>query len=355
MSIVAEFSPHIAGVASALPEHRLGRSTAIATLTSLFPEENPALIRRLVEHSGVDERYLVATPEQVMDRKSFTDRNLAYTSAAVELAARACRTALDRAHVRARDIDALIDVSCTGLCIPALDVPLASRLGLRPNVRRIPITESGCAAGALALGLAGSLARDGQRVLVVAVELCSLTLCQNDRSRANLVASVLFGDGAAAAVVRPEGPGPRIDASGSHLIPGTHAVMGFDIGEHGLRIILQRELPHVLRQHLPAAIARFLREQACPPEALGLHLLHPGGRRILEAYAELFHLDAPALRFSREALRRYGNLSSASLLTVLELALQADIRLATDQKALLLAIGPGLSLEMALLRWEPGP
>jgi predicted naringenin-chalcone synthase len=104
-------------------------------LTSLFPEENPALIRQLVERSGVEERYLAPTPEQVLDRKSFTDRNLAYASTAVELAARACRTALDRAQFRARDVEALIDVSCTGLCIPALDVPLASRLGLRPDVR----------------------------------------------------------------------------------------------------------------------------------------------------------------------------------------------------------------------------
>src|SRR4029079_6104932 len=135
------------------------------------------------------------------------------------LSARACRTALDRASMRANEIDVIVDVSCTGIAIPAVDVALAPLLGLRPDVTRIPVTESGCAAGALGLAIAQRFARTGQRVLVLAVALCSLSHVHEDSSRANLIASVLFGDGAAAAVVVPEGRGPSITACGSHLIP----------------------------------------------------------------------------------------------------------------------------------------
>jgi alkylresorcinol/alkylpyrone synthase len=246
----------------------------------------------------------------------------------------------------------VIDVSCTGITIPALDVRLVPALGLRRDVRRVPITESGCAAGALALGLASSFAERGLKVLVVAVEVCSLSLVQGDRSRTSLVASVLFGDGAAAAVILPGGSGPRIAAVGSHLIEDTEGTMGFAVGGHGLQIILQRELPSVLVEHLPEAQERFLREHGRTAEDIGLHLIHPGGRRILEAYSELHGLAPDALRFSRESLRRFGNLSSASVLTVLELALEARVPVPAEKDAFLMAIGPGLSIEMILLDWK---
>lgn len=343
---------HIASVASAFPENVVDREAATSALHRLFPEQDRAFVANLVERSGVESRRIVPTLEEVFSGQGFEARNDRWRAAAADLAERACRTALERARTNARDIDVILDVSCTGITIPALDVVLSPRLGLRSDVRRIPITESGCAAGALALGIAGTFAQSGLRVLVVAVELCSLTLVQRDVSRTNLVASVLFGDGAAAAVVLPGGTGPRIEAVGSHLIPGTRETMGFAVSDQGLRIVLQRELPSVLVEHLPKAAARFLEDHGRTRDDIGLHLIHPGGRRILEAYEEMNGLPESALRFSRESLRRYGNLSSASILTVLELALEANVELPAEREAFLLGVGPGLSLEMLLLRWN---
>lgn len=351
--ILARSHPaYVASVATAFPAHEVGQERASQVLARLFPSEEPERIETLVRRSGVDRRFIVQSPDDVLVPQDFSARNRFYHGAALELAARAAQRALDRAGVDASEIDAIVDVSCTGISIPAMDVALVPRLGLRHDLRRFPITESGCAAGSLALGLAGSLARTGQTVLVTAVELCSLTLCPGDQSRTNLVAAVLFGDGAAAAVVRPSGPGARIEATGSRLIPGTAEVMGFDVGTHGMRIVLERELPGIVAEQLPPAVESFLKAHGRGIDSVGLHLVHPGGRRILEAYEQRFGLPEGGLVHSRRVLSQSGNLSSASILSVLEQAWLAGPQLSSDQRALMLAIGPGLSLELNLLDWS---
>ncbi len=352
MILRADARSHIASVATAFPSTVVEQADAIRVLGRLFPEEDPCRIEQLVRRSGVERRFISPTLEQVLAPSCFSGRNADYHAAAVELALRACRSALGRSGLGADEIDVLIDVSCTGIAIPALDVSLAPLLGLRRDVRRIPITESGCAGGALAIGLADSLARAGHRILLVAVELCSLSLVHGDRSRTNLVASLLFGDGAAAAVVATEPPGVRIEAVRSHLIPGTREIMGFDVGTHGMRIVLDRELPSVVCDHLPRVIESFLEAVGRTPGDVDLHLVHPGGRKILEAYEERFGLGANGLVHSRGVLAECGNLSSASILAVLERAFYAE-RSDAETEALLVAIGPGLSIEMALLEF-PG-
>lgn len=353
MILSREPGAHISAVASCLPEHVVDRETLVSALRQLFPDEDARYLCGLAERSGVETRHIIAPVLEVLAPRTFTERNERYRVAALHLARRACADALERARIEPAEIDVLIDVSCTGISIPALDVQLAPRLGLRSDVRRIPITESGCAAGALALGMAAIYAQAGQRVLVTAVELCTLTLCQDDRSRTNLIAALIFGDGAGAAVVLPDGPGPRFEALASHLVPDSSDAMGFDVGSHGLRILLQRELPQIVARSLPPIVDAFLREHGRSRDDVGLHLLHPGGRRILDAYAEAFGLGPDDLHFSREALRRYGNLSSVSILTVLELALAQGFELRPGEVALLVGVGPGLSLELALLSGEP--
>jgi len=352
MILASRPGAHLASVACAFPDVCIDREAGVAMLTGLYPGEDPAIVRSLVERSGVDTRYIVPPIADLFDAGDFTRRNERYRHAAAQLAARACREAIERAEICAADVDAIIDVSCTGISIPAIDVALAPILGLRPDVRRIPITESGCAAGALGLGLAGTLASTGMRVLVVAVELCSYSHVRQDRSRANLVASVLFGDAAAAALVLPDGPGPRIAAVGSHLIADSQGTMGFHVGDHGLQIVLQRELPQLLVTNLPRAMHRFLEDHGRKMGDVGLHLIHPGGRKILEAYVQMHALAPDAIRWSRESLRRFGNLSSASILNVLELALREVPSLPDGKEAFVMAIGPGLSLEMLLLDWN---
>jgi alkylresorcinol/alkylpyrone synthase len=338
-------------VALALPPNVVDQDAALDALTALFPAQDAESIRGMVRRSGVERRHIVPTLDQVLGRMSFTERNRRYHEAAIDLASEACSRALAASGLAPDEIDVLIDVSCTGVSIPALDVSIAPRLGLRSDVRRVPITASGCAGGALGLCIAAAQAQAGQRALVVAVELCSLSLVREDLTRTNLVASVLFGDGAAAAVVAPHGPGPHIAAVGSHLIPDTRDVMGFDIGTHGLRIILQRELPAIVAEELPRVLVEFLSAHGCQAEEIDLHLVHPGGRRILEAYERSFNLGPDGLRHSRRALSSYGNLSSASILAVLQLAMQ-ELGLGRERNGLLVGIGPGLSIEMALLRWE---
>ncbi|MGH7150596.1 MAG: type III polyketide synthase [Planctomycetota bacterium] len=352
MSLPSRLLPRIASVALAVPEYALGKEETIECLLRLFPAEEPEFVRGLVHRSGVERRHFPFPPERLLEPGDFTERNARYVEVALELAHQASRLALERARVDPSRVDVVLDVSCTGIAIPALDVALAARLGLRADVCRVPITESGCAAGALGLGLATRFARGGERVLLVAVELCSATLVREDRSRTNLVSSALFGDGAGAAVVVPDGEGPAVRAVGSHLFPDTRGAMGFDVGTHGLRILLQRELPEILRRGLRPAVEVFLSRHGRAVGDVGLHLLHPGGRRVLEVYGALFGLSEDALRFPREALRRYGNLSSASILTVLDLAFADGARPEQGKDALVVAFGPGLSAELALLSWE---
>lgn len=349
MILSTEPGAHVASVATSFPANVAERDAVAEALARAFPDEDAAFVHQLVERSGVETRHIVPSVAEALAPSSFTERNLRYRDAAGELARSAASLALERARLAPEEVDVLIDVSCTGIAIPALDVDLVPALGLRSDARRLPITESGCAAGALGLSIAASFAQTGQRVLLVAVELCSLTFCKSDRSRTNLIASILFGDGAAAAVVTPGGPGPRFEATASHLIPETRNTMGFDVGEHGLRILLKRELPSILGGHLEAVVDGFLKEHGRTREDVGLHLVHPGGRRILEGYGRLFALEAEDLRFSRESLRRYGNLSSASILSVFELAAREGVELAEGREVLLVGVGPGLSLELALL------
>jgi len=340
---------HLAGVATAFPTQVIDQDLTTLALTRLFPEEDPDFIRGLVSRSGVATRHIAPSVPEVLALPDFTERNRRYGAEALELARRALRQVLEETRTDPERVDVLIDVSCTGLTIPALDVDLVPALGLRPDLRRIPITEAGCAAGALALGLGASLCAGGALVALVAVELCSLTLCTGDRSRTNLVSAALFGDGAAAALLAPGGRGPRVSAVGSYLLPNSRAAMGFDVGSHGLRILLQKELPELVRSHLGQALQGFLARHGRERGDIGLFLLHPGGRRILEAYREVLGLGDAELAFSRESLRRYGNLSSVSILTVLELALDAGFPLPPGKDALLMGVGPGLSLELALL------
>jgi len=329
----------------------VGQDDAIGALVELFPHEDPRAIESMVRRSGIDQRFIVTDLAAMFEQPDFTRRNDIYREAAVDLAERAATEALERAGVAAADIDVVIDVSCTGISLPAVDVMLSPRIGLRSDVMRIPIAEAGCAAGALGLNLASRLAANGQNVLLVAVELCSLTFVGEDLSRTNLVASVIFGDGAGAAIVTPDGAGPRFRASHSHLIENTAELMGFDIGTQGLRIVLDKELPALMGAHLPDVIRAFLSMHELTPHDLGLHLVHPGGRSILDTYQTRFELDPNELRFSRAVLASVGNLSSAAILAVLQRALGEERPSDAKRDALVVAIGPGLSFELSLLEF----
>jgi alkylresorcinol/alkylpyrone synthase len=341
-------APTIAGFALALPEHRVDQARSVDELARLFPGESREFIAGIVHHSGVRERRMALPPERLLALPDFTARNAAWLEAAVEHCTRAGETALAAAGLTGDDVDAIVDVSCTGMAIPALDVHLAPRLGLRADCLRVPISAAGCAGGALGLNLAAQLAAE-RTVLLLAAEFCTLAFVPGETDRANLIAGALFGDGAAALVLTPGGAGPRIVAAGSHLFPDTRHAMGFEIGTHGLRIRLDRTLPVMLQRGLRPVVESFLAAHGLSMDDVGLHLVHTGGRRVLDVYEEIFGLPSDGLAASREALARYGNLSSASIFTVMHEAGRLGLRPPRGKFTLAVAFGPGLSVEMLLL------
>jgi len=342
--------PLLAAVATSFPPTVVDAAQTQEVLCSLFPQEEEEFIRGLIHNSGVLRRQTALPPEELLALEDFTERNRSYSRIALEHALNAAGKALEQAGISAQEVDAILDVSCTGICIPALDVHLSRELGFRPDVLRIPIGEAGCAAGALAMGVARQLAANGKVVLIVAVEMCTLSFIRGDIQRANLIASILFGDGAAAAVVLPTGGSlPRLLASGTYLFPKTEHAMGFDIGTHGLRLVLDRTLPVLLRKHLRQVVTSFLAEHGYTLEQVGLHLVHTGGRRILDIYQEIMELPEGEPRASRSALAEHGNISSVSILMVLEEAMRQQHHAPQDGLTLAVAFGPGLSVEMFLM------
>jgi alkylresorcinol/alkylpyrone synthase len=265
-----------------------------------------------------------------------------------------CR-AITPLGIAPRDIDALYFVSVTGIASPSIDARLANRMGLSPQVKRNPLFGLGCVAGAAGIARAADYVRafPDQIAVVVAVELCSLTWQENDLSMANMISTGLFGDGAAAAVIagRHAGfDGPEIVATKSVFYPGSEDVMGWDISETGFRIVLSPDVPSVIRKNLGPDVDTFLAERGLQRDDIASWIIHSGGPKVLEAVADSLDLSDDALDLSWESLRHVGNLSSASVLVVLQKVL-AERRGEPGTYSILAAMGPGFCSELVLLRW----
>lgn len=360
-------SAAIRGIATAVPPHVVTADEARARLEPFFVAsgESPELMRQVFESAGIERRHLARPPEWYLAERGFTARNAAYGEVGRELGIEAARRVLEATGLLATEIDVIIDTSVTGVMIPALDVHVANALGCRRDVRRIPLTEAGCAAGATALALAHDLirARPGTRVLVLALELPSLTLQLDDPSRANLISAAIFGDGAAALVVSDE-PTPRSPnlaagegAAGSieHLahanvlFPDTVDIMGFDLRTEGFKIILSPRIPMLVAKNLRAEVDAFLARQGRTLSELEFFVAHPGGTKVLDNVRDTLGLGEAAVAPSRRSLREHGNLSSAAVHFVAkDLLDRGEVR--RGALGLLVAMGPGFTVELALLR-----
>lgn len=314
-----------------------------------------ALARRVFRNAAVQTRYGCRPLFDLVNPLSVTETSALYQSGARALGEQVARQCLQQADVAPAAVDLLITTSCTGFMIPSLDAYLANTLEFSPHVKRLPVTELGCAAGAAALSRAFDYLRafPTHTVLVVAVELPSLTFQVRDLSAANIVSSALFGDGAAAVLLRGETVTnkPRIVAAESTLFPQTTDLMGFELQDSGLHIVLSAEIPELVGAQVPDLLAQFLGRQGLTISDLTHFLLHPGGRRVLDSLAQCLDLSAEQTRISRTILRDYGNLSSASVLFILDRFLSSE-RPCRGDLGLLLAFGPGFSAEALLLRWE---
>lgn len=349
----------IAAAATASPSHVVDRDATRAWCRRLYEREPDLASRlRLIDHTGVERRALALPPDRIATARGFDVRNAEYAEAALPLAEEAARRALGRAGLAARDLDVLLTTSCTGILIPSLAAYLAPRLGLRDDVVRLPITELGCAAGAAGVARAAELCRGSARVaMVLAVELPTLTFQPGDRSMSNFVAASLFGDGAAAVILgaperlpRPTGARVEVLGSRSHLFPASTRLMGFGVGDGGFQLVLARDVPEFLRGKVRPLVERLCAGEGVQPSRLGFAAIHPGGRRILANLEEELGLPRSVTAPSWQVLAGHGNMSSATVLFVLERVL-ASAAPGDGAYGLLAAFGPGFAAEMSVLRW----
>ncbi|WP_159796914.1 type III polyketide synthase [Puerhibacterium puerhi] len=363
----------IVAVEPVLPEHQYSQeeiSAVVGPLVAPDPARAP-LLRRLHTNAGVERRHLALPLERYADVHSMGASNAVFLHEGVDLAEQAARRALASAGIDPHEVDHVFTTSVTGVAAPSLDVLLADRLGLRTDVRRTPSFGLGCAGGAAGLARVHDhlLGRPRDVSLLVSVELCSLTLQHGDDSTANLVASGLFGDGAAAVVVvgdehplarpvhrgdavgQPVGRTATVLDSRSRLYPGTVDALGWDVRDSGFGIVLSSELPELLRAHLLADVKGLLADHGLAPADVPTWVVHAGGPKVIDAVRDALSLAEEDLWASRASLTDAGNLSSASVLDVLARTLRAGDAPA-GSPAVLMAFGPGVATEMVLLRLE---
>jgi alkylresorcinol/alkylpyrone synthase len=345
----------IAAIATAVPPYPMTCAAVKQAVQQVFQFEPRRLapIMALFDHAQVARRYSVFPLDELIRERSLTQTNQDYQEHAIALSRKVAVDCLAQAGLHPADIDMLITVSCTGYMIPSLDAYLVGDLGFRPNVRRLPITELGCIGGVMALSRAREFVRafPETNVLVVTVELSSLTFQPRDRSQANLVSCALFGDGAAAALVTGHAiRGIQIVDTASHLIPDTRDAMGFELRDNGFHMVLAKSIPDILRGQIRPLVIPFLERHNLRPEELAGYVLHPGGKKILDYLEEEFHIERQKSQPSWDVLRDYGNLSSATILFVLREWLTRQ-RPASGAYGLAAGFGPGLSIELVLLQW----
>jgi len=346
----------IAATATAVPENLLEREQVKYYFQKVFGLEERRLnaMMSVIDNACVERRYCILPVEYFVEPRPLEQTSREYQEYAIRLSEQAAAKCLAEAGLTPRDIDMLITVSCTGVMIPSVDAHLINRMGFRSDVRRLPITELGCAAGAAGLARARDFVKafPGSSVMLVAVEIPTLTFQRRDLSQANLISCTLFGDGAAAAIVtgRPTTGKPNILDATSYLFPESIDAMGFDLKETGFHIVLSRDVPDLIRGKIGGLVDAFLKTNGLTREQPAAYVLHPGGQKLLRYMQEELGLPIEKVQFSWDVLRQYGNLSSASVLFVLNEWITKR-KMAVGDYGLLAAFGPGFSAEMLMLQW----
>lgn len=339
----------IVAVATAVPPHRLDQGEARRLACAAFADA-PAQFARMAgtfANAGILQRRLAAPPGWFAAPHGWDDRHRAFLPAALALLEDAARRCLAAAGVEPEDLDGVVTVCTTGVATPSLDAHLMGRLGLRPDIVRLPLFGLGCAGGVLGLNRSAVLADalPGGRVLLLVVELCSLTFRRSDGSKANMVASALFGDGAAAVLVDRRS-GPRaVTATGEHTWPDSTDVMGWTIEADGFGVRFSRDIPTWVRERLPQAADAFLARHGLARGDVDRFVCHPGGAKVVAALECAFALPPAALEPERAVLREYGNMSAATIWHVFERHLARGL----GRRNLLLALGPGFTAAFALV------
>jgi len=319
-----------------------------------IPERRLEAMMAIVDNAAVHQRHAIFPIEYTVEPRAFSQTNNEYIDHAIKLGREAAEKCLARAGMVPEDIDLIITVSCTGFMIPSLDAHLIKLMGFRSNIRRMPFTELGCAAGAMSLSRAADFlhAHPGANILIIAVELPSLTFQRKDISQANLISSILFGDGAAAVIVTGQPRlGPKILVTETYTFPDSLGAMGFDLKDSGFHILLAKDVPEMIGAKIKGLVEGFLARQGKTQKDIKGWILHPGGARLLKYVQEALGLCNCDTQPSWDILANVGNLSSATILFILQEWLEKR-PLKTGEHALAAAFGPGFSAEFLLLQWN---
>jgi alkylresorcinol/alkylpyrone synthase len=340
----------ILGVATAVPPYVLGQAEVMRRIELALGPHSREIVRLLpmFGNTGIDRRYSCVPIEWYEHLHDWPERNRVYLESALDLLESATRRVLERAQRRPDEIDAVVVVSTTGIATPSLDALLMDRMNLRRTVARLPIFGLGCAGGAIGLARAAAIARmkPDALVLFLVVELCALCFRRDDFSKSNIVATALFGDGAAAALISCEGEGAGIVAGGEYTWPDSLDVMGWEVTGEGLKAIFSRDIPELVTTKLHDVAVDFLAEHSLTLRDVDSFVCHPGGAKVLDALEVAFELEPGTLHTAREVLRDYGNMSAATVMFVLERAIADSM---PWKRALVSALGPGFTAGFTLL------
>jgi len=341
--------PRILSLATAHPPYVIDQKQVVEVAGAIFSEDfsDFARLAPLFEHAGVETRHSCVPLEWYLEPHDFAERNRLYLENAVALLRQAAADCLRDARLSPGDIDMIVTVSSSGIATPSLDALLMAEMPFRPDVGRTPIFGLGCAGGILGLSRAAAFAKGhpGGRILFLVVELCGLTFRHGDRSKSNVVATALFGDGAGGAILCTEGEGPSITAWGEHCFPDSLEVMGWDVRNDGLAVLFSRHIPNIVRDEMGPVARSFLSKHGLRPADVSRFLCHPGGAKVIDALESIFELTPGELADSRAVLREHGNMSAATVMFVLERALNDDAR----GHLLLSSLGPGFTAAFALV------
>ncbi|MEN8789851.1 MAG: type III polyketide synthase [Flavobacteriaceae bacterium] len=343
-------------VAKQLPEYSNNTNEILPFVNDWLKDQDERFRRKVLkifEGAAVDKRYGIMDIEAVFTPTSFEEKNTIYVRESKKLGIQVLQKALNKSGWTADSIDYIITVSCTGIMIPSLDAYIVNELNLRPDVLRLPVTEMGCAAGVSGLIYAANFlkANPGKRAAVIAVESPTATFQHNDYSMANMVSAAIFGDGAACVLLssEPDSSGPKILGEEMYHFKNATHLMGFDLTNAGLKMILDPQVPEMISSHFPQIIYPFLEKLDSSIEKVDHLIFHPGGRKIVQTVEELFGQLGKSIEDTRETLRLYGNMSSATVLYVLDRFMDKEI--GEGEQGLILSFGPGFSAQRILLQW----
>ncbi|MEZ2129512.1 MULTISPECIES: type III polyketide synthase [unclassified Sinorhizobium] len=341
----------LVSLAVATPEHIMLQSDASEAASRLFSDRFKDFrhLARVFDNAGIYKRHLARPLSWFEEPHGWQDRLEAYLEVAGALFVEAAQQALDRAGLEARDVDCIVTNSSTGFATPSLEAQVSAEMGFRADIERVPLFGLGCAAGVSGLAIASRMARSrpGATVLFVTLELCSLSFRLDELTRPNIIATALFGDGAAACILRAAKSGiAEIESTGEHLFPASLDIMGWKIDNTGFGVVLQQSLPPFAQEHVGPTVDRILDRAGLRRKDIGRFICHPGGAKVVVALESSLSLDPGTLDHERDVLSEFGNMSSPTVLFVLERVIHDGL----PDRSAMFALGPGFSASCVTMR-----